>query len=156
MGLEVVMLTGDNQRTAEAIAKEVGITKVYAEVLPDGKEAAIRELQSGGAKVVMVGDGINDAPALVRADVGMAIGGGTDIAIEAADIILMRTNSVRSRLPPLSKATFTTIKQNLFAPWQHLGIPLAGVFFSAFWVETQPHVCRLAMSFRHFRCNQRP
>ncbi|NLA93201.1 MAG: metal-transporting ATPase, partial [Spirochaetales bacterium] len=151
MGLEVVMLTGDNQRTAEAIAKEVGITKVYAEVLPDEKEAAIRELQSGGAKVVMVGDGINDAPALVRADVGMAIGGGTDIAIEAADIILMRNDltSVSTAIK-LSKATLTTIKQNLFWAlfYNTLGIPLAaGVFFSAFGWRLNPMFAALAMSF---------
>ncbi len=151
MGLEVVMLTGDNQRTAEAIAKEVGITKVYAEVLPDGKEAAIRELQSGGAKVVMVGDGINDAPALVRADVGMAIGAGTDIAIEAADIILMRNDltSVSTAIK-LSKATLTTIKQNLFWAlfYNTLGIPLAaGVFFTAFGWRLNPMFAALAMSF---------
>lgn len=151
MGLEVVMLTGDNSRTAEAIAKEVGISKVFAEVLPDGKEAAIRELQEEGAKVVMVGDGINDAPALVRADVGMAIGAGTDIAIEAADIILMRNdlNSVSTAIK-LSKATLTTIKQNLFWAlfYNSLGIPLAaGVFFTAFGWRLNPMFAALAMSF---------
>jgi len=151
MGLEVVMLTGDNQRTAEAIAKKVGITRIFASVLPEGKEAIVRQLQGEGKKVAMVGDGINDAPALVRADVGMAIGAGTDIAIEAADIILMRSDlqSVPTAIT-LSKATLKTIKQNLFWAlfYNTLGIPLAaGVFFTAFGWRLNPMFAALAMSF---------
>ncbi|MFA6646665.1 MAG: heavy metal translocating P-type ATPase [Sphaerochaetaceae bacterium] len=151
MGLEVVMLTGDNERTAAAIAKKVGITRVFASVLPEGKEAVVRQLQAEDKKVVMVGDGINDAPALVRADVGMAIGAGTDIAIEAADIILMRSDlqSVPTAIR-LSKATLKTIKQNLFWAlfYNTLGIPLAaGVFFTAFGWRLNPMFAALAMSF---------
>jgi len=150
MGLEVVMLTGDNERTAHAIAGKVGISRVFASVLPDGKEAAVRSLQDEGRKVAMVGDGINDAPALVRADVGMAIGAGTDIAIESADIILMRSDlqEVATSIS-LSKATLRNIKQNLFWAlfYNTLGIPLAaGIFFPFFGWRLNPMFAAAAMS----------
>lgn len=150
MGLEVVMLTGDNQQTADAIAKKVNIDRVFASVLPDEKEKVVRTLQEEGKKVAMVGDGINDAPALVRADVGMAIGQGTDIAIESASIILMRSdlNEVPTAIA-LSKATLRNIKQNLFWAlfYNVLGIPLAaGVFYPFFGWRLSPMFAAAAMS----------
>lgn len=137
LGLEVIMLTGDNERTADAIAKQVDIDVVIAEVLPDQKSDKIEQLQSQGKKVAMVGDGINDAPALAMADVGMAVGTGTDIAIEAADITLMRgdLNSVADAVT-MSQKTMRNIKENLFFAFIYntIGIPVAALGFLAPWV----------------------
>ena len=133
LGIDVYMITGDNYQTAQAIGKEVGVTNVIAEVLPEDKAQKIKELQKQGKKVAMVGDGINDAPALASADIGMAIGAGTDVAIESADIVLMKNdlNDVVTALR-LSKATIRNIKQNLFWAFAYntLGIPVAaGVLY---------------------------
>ena len=151
MGIEVVMLTGDNERTAEAIRRQVGVDRVVAEVLPQDKEREIRRLQEGGKKVAMVGDGINDAPALARADVGIAIGAGTDVAIESADIVLMRSDLLDvSTAVQLSRAVIRNIKQNLFWAFFYnaIGIPIAaGVFYPAFHLKMNPMLGALAMSF---------
>ena len=151
MGIEVVMLTGDNARTAEAIRSQLGISKVVAEVLPQDKELEIRSLQEEGKKVAMVGDGINDAPALARADVGIAIGAGTDVAIESADIVLMKSDLLDAvTAVQLSKSVIRNIKQNLFWAffYNSIGVPVAaGCFYTLFGLKLSPMIGALAMSF---------
>ena len=152
MGIRVVMLTGDNQRTADAIGRQAGVDEVIAGVLPDGKEAVIRQLQASG-KVAMVGDGINDAPALTRADTGIAIGAGTDVAIDAADVVLM--NSKLSDVPAairLSRATLRNIHENLFWAFIYniIGIPLAAGLFIPFGLTLNPMFGAAAMSLSSF------
>lgn len=150
MGIEVVMLTGDNKKTAEAIRKQLGITRAIAEVLPQDKEREIRKIQEQGRKVAMIGDGINDAPALARADVGIAIGAGTDVAIESADIVLIRSDLLDAvTAVQLSKATIRNIKQNLFWAFIYntIGIPLAaGVFYTILNWKLNPMFAAGAMS----------
>ncbi len=151
MGIETVMLTGDNEKTAEAIRQLSGIDKVYAQALPQDKEKLIRQLQAEGKTVAMVGDGINDAPALTRADVGIAIGAGTDIAIDSADIVLMKSDLTDAvTAVKLSKAVMRNIKQNLFWAFFYnvIGIPVAaGVFFIPFAIKLSPMLGAFAMSF---------
>ncbi len=153
MGIRVVMITGDNKKTADAIGAQAGVDEVFAGVLPDGKENIIRKLQLQG-KVAMVGDGINDAPALTRADIGIAIGAGTDIAIDAADVVLMKSRL--SDVPAsirLSRATLTNIRQNLFWAFIYniIGIPLAaGIWIPIFGWQLNPMFGAAAMSLSSF------
>ncbi|WP_313957073.1 heavy metal translocating P-type ATPase [Aliarcobacter butzleri] len=150
MGLEVIMITGDNYKTANAIAKQININNVIAEVLPQDKEKEIQKLQSLGKKVAMIGDGINDAPALVRADVGIAIGAGTDIAIESANIVLVKSDLLDAvKAIQLSNAVIKNIKQNLFWAFFYniIGIPLAaGVFYTILGWKLSPMFAGAAMS----------
>lgn len=150
MGIQVIMLTGDNERTAKAIQRQLDIDTVIAEVLPQDKEREVAKLQENGQKVAMVGDGINDAPALARADVGIAIGAGTDVAIESADIVLMKNDllDVVTAIS-LSKAVIRNIKENLFWAFFYnvCGIPLAaGVFYTALGLKLSPMFGAAAMS----------
>ena len=151
MGLEVIMLTGDNSKTAQYIQHLLGISASVSEVLPQDKEKEIVRLQNEGKIVAMVGDGINDAPALVRADVGIAIGAGTDIAIESADVVLMRNNLIDVVAAfQLSKSVIINIKQNLFWAFFYniIGIPLAaGVFYALLGWKLNPMFAAAAMSF---------
>ncbi|MBQ3457661.1 MAG: HAD-IC family P-type ATPase, partial [Synergistaceae bacterium] len=149
MGIKVVMLTGDNERTARAIGDKAGVDEVIAGVLPDGKENVIRQLQAKG-KTAMVGDGINDAPALTRADIGIAIGAGTDIAVDAADVVLMKSslNDVPAAVR-LSRATLRNIRQNLFWAFIYnvIGIPLAAGLWG---LKLDPMFGAAAMSLSSF------
>ena len=150
MGKKIIMLTGDNEKTAEAIADEIGVDQTLAGLLPQDKNKEIDKIQKSGKKVLMIGDGINDAPSLAKADIGMAIGHGTDVAIESSDVVLMRSDllDVVSALE-LSSATIKNIKQNLFWAFFYntIGIPLAaGLLFPAFGIKLSPMFAALAMS----------
>ena len=149
-GCEVVLLTGDNQRTAEAIARQVGVDRVIAQVLPQDKARCIEDFQKAGRLVAMVGDGVNDAPALVTADVGLAIGAGTDVAIESADVVLMRSSLMDIvDAAALSRATLRNIRQNLFWAffYNSIGIPVAaGVLYPALGITLNPMIAAAAMS----------
>ena len=150
MGIEAVMITGDNKRTAEAVARELGIERVFAEVLPADKARYVQQLQREGKRVAMVGDGINDAPALAQADIGIAIGAGTDVAIETAKVVLMKSDPLDvTRAVVLSKATVRKMKQNLVwaSVYNVLAIPIAaGVLFPAYGIMLRPEWSALLMS----------
>jgi Cu2+-exporting ATPase len=144
------MMTGDNRRTAEAVARELEIERVFAEVLPDQKAEYVRRLQAEGKQVAMVGDGVNDAPALAQADIGIAIGAGTDVAIETAKVVLMKSDPYDiTRALRLSRATVTKMKQNLFwaSIYNLLAIPVAaGVLYPRFGIMLAPEWSALLMS----------
>ena len=151
MGIDIIMMTGDNERTALSIAKKVNIEHVIANVLPEDKEKEVRKIQNEGKKVAMIGDGINDAPALTRADVGIAIGAGTDVAIESADIVLIK-NSLLDAVTAirLSKAVIRNIKENLFWAFIYniIGIPVAaGILYNSMGIKLNPMIAAAAMSF---------
>jgi Cu2+-exporting ATPase len=149
-GIEVVMLTGDNRATAERIAGELGIREVMAEVLPADKASKIAELQLAGRKVAMVGDGVNDAPALAQADLGIAIGAGTDVAIETADVVLMRSDPLDvATAITIGRATLRKMRQNLAwaVGYNAIAIPIAaGIFEPAFGLVLRPEIAALSMS----------
>jgi Cu+-exporting ATPase len=151
MGMQIVMITGDNERTAHAIASAVGIDDVRAEVLPENKAEAVKALQAEGKRVAMVGDGINDAPALAQADLGIAIGGGTDIAMEAADVTLVRDDLLLApEVVRLGRATVTNIRQNLFWAFLYniIGIPIAaGALYPVWHTLLNPAIAAAAMAF---------
>jgi Cu+-exporting ATPase len=150
-GVRVVMLTGDNRTTAQAVASELGIDEVEADVLPEGKADVIKRLQAQGARVAMAGDGVNDAPALAQADVGIAMGTGTDVAMESAGVTLVKGDlrgAVRARR--LSRATMSNIRQNLFFAFVYnaLGVPIAaGLLYPFFGLLLSPMIASAAMTF---------
>ena len=150
LGIEVAMSTGDNQRTAEAVARELGIERFFAEVLPADKARHVKELQAEDKRVAMVGDGVNDAPALAQADIGIAIGAGTDVAIETAKVVLMKSDPLDIiRAITLSKATVRKMKQNLVwaSIYNVLAIPVAaGVLYPSFGIQLRPEWSALLMS----------
>jgi Cu2+-exporting ATPase len=149
-GVQPIMITGDNARTAQAVAQQLGIERFFAEVLPADKARHVQELQGEGNRVAMVGDGVNDAPALAQADIGIAIGAGTDVAIETADVVLMKSDPLDIiRAITLSKATVTKMKQNLFwaAIYNVLAIPVAaGVLYPSLGIVLRPEWSALLMS----------
>jgi P-type Cu2+ transporter len=154
LGVEVVMLTGDNRATAERIAAELGIDNVIAEVLPGDKAAKVAELQRSGRKVAMVGDGVNDAPALAQADLGIAIGAGTDVAIETADVVLMRSDPLDVPVSlRIGRGTLAKMRQNLgwAVGYNAIALPIAaGVFEPAFGLVLRPEIAALSMSGSSF------
>jgi Cu2+-exporting ATPase len=150
LGLEVAMITGDNKKTADTIGKVLGIKRIFAEVLPEDKEKYVRKLQQEGKFVAMVGDGVNDAPALAAANIGIAIGAGTDVAIETANIVLMKSDPADVlRAIKLSKATVRKMKENLVwaSVYNLLAIPIAaGVLYPGFGITLRPEISALLMS----------